>query len=71
MTALFIDAKQGFQCIENSPFTAFGSAEIRILSLVLFTISEIMPYFNIPFLLHCAAGHSFARRIELFLAVSS
>ena len=29
-----------------------------------------MAYFNIPFLLHCAAGHSFARRIELFLAVS-
>jgi hypothetical protein len=35
-----------------------------------FTISEIMAYFNIPFLLHCPAGHSFARQIELSIAVS-
>ena len=31
------------------------------------TISEILLQFNIPFLLHCAAGHRFARKLNFFL----
>jgi hypothetical protein len=30
------------------------------------TISEILPHFNIPFLLHSITGHSFANELNIF-----